>query len=156
MTATGPAYNPTRPVMGAEEFNAHRVKRYGRDYAVSDDGFDDMAVARSRGWTTHSSWGRDGWDLGTWPYVSIHLRVHDGRYEVLTIVEGDHDVYSFDSEADQHAAMDYLFLWYAADQAWCPVRGSEGRQALDAGTAVVDVRFRGPFSPARLDKERQR
>ena len=150
---TGSSYTPTRPVMGREELLAHRASAHGRDYSVSDDGYDDMSVAESRGWEAHSAWGRDGWDLGQWPYVSILLRVDGSRHEVMTIVEGDHDVYVFDSEADQHAAVDYLFLWHAAHQEWCPVQGDEGRGTLDAGTADVDVRYRGPFSWARFENE---
>jgi hypothetical protein len=145
--------NPTRPVMGRDELLAHRTKTYGRDHAVSDDGYDDMQAAQSQGWKTHGTWGRDGWDLGQWPYVTVHLRTTDGRYEVLTITEGDHELYTFASEADQHAAVDYLFLWHAANQAWCPVQGEEGRAALDLGGAEVDPRYRGPFSWARLFSE---
>lgn len=150
---SSPRYTPTRSLMRRDELLAHRVTRYSRNYAVSDDGYGDVTAAQSQGWKTHPSWGRDGWDLGQWPYVSIHLRVNGGRYEVLTIVEGDHDVYAFDSEADQHAAVDYLFLWHAANNEWCPVRGEEGREALDAGTVDVDSRYRGPFSWERLNSE---
>ena len=144
------SYTPTRPVMGRSELIAHRARTYGRDYVVSCDGYDDMELAQSQGWKTHASWGRDGWDLGQWPYVTIHLRTTGGRYEVLTITEGDHEVYAFTSEADQHAAVDYLFLWYAAYQEWCPVRGEQGREALDSGAVDVDAKYRGPSSATRL------
>lgn len=146
-------YTPSRSVMGRDELLAHRVAGGSRDYSVSDDGYGDMAHAQAQGWATCSAWGRDGWDLGEWPIVSVHMRTRDGRSEVMTIVEGDRDVYAFDSKADQHAAVDYLFLWYAASRDWSPMRGDEGRAMLDAGGASVDPKFRGPFSWARLDAE---
>ena len=150
---TSARYTPSRALMGRDELVAHRLQTYGRDYSVSDDGYDDMEAARAKGWGTESLWGRDGWNLGQWPYVSIHLRVNEGRHEVLTITEGDHEVYAFDSEADQHAAVDFLFLWHAAHEDWCPVRGEEGRDALNAGAVEVDSKYRGPFSWERLSEE---
>ena len=47
------------------------------------------------------------------------------------------------SEEDQHAAIDYLFLWYAADQRWAPLNYDQ-REALNAGTLTFDEKWRGP------------
>ena len=143
-------YTPTRPIMGATELAAHKASAHGRDYSTSQDGYEDMEQAGKAGWTNISSWGRDGWDLGKWPYVSIQARLHDGRWELQQIVEGDHDVYAFADVEDMRAAIDYLFLWYAADEDWAPLSW-EQRSDLDAGAVAVADEFRGPFSWARCD-----
>ena len=100
-----------------------------------------------------ASWGRDGWNLGDWPYVMIYVRETsgrfephhpDGRFELMQIVEGDRTVYRFLTAADRDAATDYLFLWYAAGARWAPL-GYEDRLRLDAGELTVDEKFRGPY-----------
>jgi hypothetical protein len=137
-------YTPARPVMTATELAEHHADRHGRDYRLSDDGYGDMEVNEKRGWHTLSSWGADGWDLGSWPYVVLSVRDKDGRFELLSVCEGDHDSYSFDSLEDRDAALDYLFLWYAAGKRWAPIVW-EQRDALDKGEITVDNKFRGPF-----------
>ena len=148
-------YEITRPIMTADELRTHKVKSYGRDYAESGDGYEDMEAEEGRGWHALSGWGRDGWDIGTWPYVVIYTRtISATRYEVMQIVEGDRDVYAFDSEADQHAAIDYLFLWYAADKHWAPITCDQ-RPMLDTGYPLaIGDKWRGPFSWARLEAEK--
>lgn len=152
-------YTPTRAVMTAEELRAAQFRTHGRDYSQSDDGYEDMALNESRGWKTLSGWGRSGWDLGEWPYVVLSIRpADDGAWHLLSVCEGDHAYYQFATEADLHAAIDYLFLWYAAGKD--PARyehsiGWEQREALDRGEVEVDIRFRGPFSWERCDAERE-
>ena len=131
-----------RPIMTAIELAAHHTGAHGRDYTVSCDGEDDMEQAAKEGWKIIASWGRDGWNLGDWPYVVISARVTDGQFEMQQVVEGDHDQYRFGSYADLEAAIDYLFLWYAAGQHWAPL-GYEDRAALDAGKLAVDEKYRG-------------
>lgn len=138
-------YEPTRPVMSGAELAAHRVRRHGRNYAVSCDGYDDMAEARKQGWTPIGGWGEDGWDLGDWPYVAIYRRTQGGKHELMQVVEGDHDLYAFPSRADLEAAIDYLFLWYSAGESWAPVPIS-GRDSIGSPGFTVDAKFRGPFS----------
>ena len=136
-------YTTTRPLMTAAELAEHKVRSYGRNYAESDDGYTDMEAEERRGWTAISSWGYSGWDLGGWPYVAMYHRERGGKFELMQIVEGDRDVYSFESEADRYAATDYLFLWYSAGKQWAPLR-YEDRAALDAGELSVLPKFRGP------------
>lgn len=138
--------SPTRPVMAAAELAGSKVRDYGRNYALSGDGYDDMDVATRQGWQFIPGWGRDGWDMGEWPYVSIGVRNTNGRFQLMQIIEGDHTVYEFATQADRSAALDYLFLWYAAD------KGLDGfpftyeeRQQLDAGKLTIDDQWRGPF-----------
>jgi hypothetical protein len=155
----------TRPLMTAAELATHKVEEHGRDYSLSCDGYGDMEVAEKRGWRAVPSWGRDGWDLGNWPYVVIYLRevnpgdMVDGKlrrvYELLQVVEGDHTFYTFDSEADRAAAVDYLFLWYAAGngQHWAPI-SPEQRSLLDTGYPLaIGDKWRGPFSWDRCNRE---
>lgn len=137
-------YTSTRPIMGRDELRTHHVTAHGRDYRLSDDGYEDIEQAEKGGWRSRASWGADGWDLGNWPYVSIQTAQRDGKFLVQQIVEGDHDLYAFDTEADRDAALDYLFLWYAAGQDWAPLT-YEQREELDKGGFVADQKFRGPY-----------
>jgi hypothetical protein len=142
-----------RPIMTASELAVHQVDSFGRDYSKSDDGYGDMEVAANEGWTAISGWGRDGWDLGDWPYVVIYARDH----ELRQIVEGDSTVYAFDNVDDLHAAIDYLFIWYGLRREYdeWTVEGLtyDKRDALDNGELRVPERFRGPFSWKRLERE---
>lgn len=152
-------YTPTRPVMTRDELAAHHLTAFGRDYSQSCDGYDDMDVNGRKGWHSIAGWGRDGWDLADWPYVVISHGTleHDvpGKYRLLSVCEGDHTVYAFDTPEDRDAATDYLFIWYGVGRSyddWV----AEGltydkREALDAGALGIPVRFRGPFSWARLE-----
>src|SRR5690242_19666271 len=63
-----------RPIMTRAELARHEVSQYGRDYSRSDDGYSDMEVAAEDGWQAVAGWGRNGWDLGNWPYVVISVR----------------------------------------------------------------------------------
>lgn len=146
-------YEPTRPIMTSAELSEHRVAGHGRDYRFSDDGYGDMQVAEREGWRVLASWGRDGWNLGDWPYVAVYVReraetlelqLRDAKWELQVIVEGDHDVYRFDHEEDRTAALDYLFLWYAAGEKWAPL-SYEDRKQLNAGEIEVDAKWRGPY-----------
>lgn len=149
----------TRPVMTSDELSARQVDSHGRDYSRSDDGWDDMEVAASEGWSAVSGWGRDGWDLGEWPYVVVSVRdVAADRWEMRQTVEGDTTVYRFATTSDRDAAIDYLFVWYGLgkeyDEWVAEGLTHDKREALDAGTLRVPERFRGPFSWARLDAEK--
>ena len=149
----------TRPVMTAAELRTHQVTQYGRDYSESDDGYGDMAAEKSRGWQAVSGWGADGWDLGDWPYVVIYVRPAANRFDpdkpttfgLMQICEGDRTVYEFGSREDREAAIDYLFLWYSADEDWSPVGSSmpDARGRLDRGEIEIDPKFRGPYSVRR-------
>jgi hypothetical protein len=150
MTTT---YAITRPLMTAAELREHQATQYGRNYAESDDGYSDMDAEQGRGWHALAGWGRDGWDLGDWPYVAIYTReagdrgslfVPGRRFELMQICEGDRTQYAFETRAERDAAVDYLFLWYAAGKRWAPL-SYEDRAKLDAGELTVDEKFRGPY-----------
>lgn len=136
-----------RPVMTAAELAEHMTTQYGRNYAESDDGYSDMEAEAGRGWRVVAGWGRDGWDMGEWPYVMVYTREskpgQTAEFELMQVVEGDRTQYSFGTEADRSAAMDYLFLWYAAGERWAPLTG-EQREQLDKGELTFDPKWRGP------------
>lgn len=142
------SYRPTRPIMDPIELAKHQVGSHGRDYRVSQDGYEDMAAAKKDGWQVVASWGQEGWDLGSWPYVAVYRRTKDGSFQVQLIVEGDHTVYAFASEADAEAAIDYLFLTFSVEESWSPVKPSE-RSRIGGPAFQVESRFRGPFSWGR-------
>lgn len=139
--------------MTAAELATFKTTSYGRNYNESCDGYGDMEAENKRGWHDIPAWGRDGWNLGEWPYVVIYHRTTnpgtvtggklDRVYELMSICEGDRDVYTFPTEADREAATDYLFLWYAAGKRWAPLDWDD-REALDAGDLTVDDKYRGP------------
>lgn len=146
-----------RPIMTREELATHHLTEHGRDYSRSDDGYGDMEQAAKAGWRVLSGWGRDGWDLGDWPYVVISIKDTAepsmyGTFQLQSVCEGDHDIYAFNSDADRSAALDYLFLWYQAGTGDLSI--DIDREALDAGTLRVDPMYRGPFSWARCDAEK--
>lgn len=132
-----------RPIMTSAELAQHKVTSYGRNYSESDDGYSDMEAEEKRGWQALANWGRDGWNLGEWPYVMIYVR-QDAKFKLMQIVEGDRTEYEFASEEERSAAIDYLFLWYSADKRWSPVTW-EQRSALDSGLLTVDDKYRGPY-----------
>lgn len=148
-------YTPTRPLMTSKELRKYRVTSHGRDYRYSDDGYEDVELAEGQGWKAVWNWGRDGWDLGDAPYVTFQISMSTRKFRLQQIVEGDHDVYDFDSQEDLYAAVDYLFLWYARSSWWAEEVGIKiDRDALDAGEVTVDDKFRGPCSLARMDEEK--
>lgn len=138
-----------RPIMTSAELAKFRVRTYGRDYSESDDGYSDMEAEAGRGWRPVGLWGRDGWDLGDWPYVVFYFKTtlgDQGRvYELMQICEGDRTVWSFTSEEDRSAAVDFLFLWHLAGTgySWSPLTW-EQREQLDKGELTFDPKWRGP------------
>lgn len=145
-----------RPIMTAAELASHKTDAHGRDYSRSDDGYGDMEVAATEGWSAISCWGSDGWDLGDWPYVVISIRIRnaplggdDTKYQVRQTCEGDTTVWTFDKPEDCRAAIDYLFIWYGLSRGYdeWAVEGltDDKRDGLDAGALRVPEKFRGPY-----------
>lgn len=80
------------------------------------DGHGWMA-ALSGGWHEVASWGADGWDLGSWPYVVVAH--YDGADELgllfgrVVYVEGDLFVegYRWRSERDKASSDTAVYYW---------------------------------------------
>jgi hypothetical protein len=65
------------------------------------------------GWQPVPGWGRDGWDLGSWPYAIIVHYDGDDLYGMATYVEGDIRSEAFPSREARDAATDRVaaFHW---------------------------------------------
>ncbi len=113
------------------------VERTSRviDGRYCDDGFDFISQAESAGWHAVAAWGKDGWDLGDWPYVVYCFR---GETERASYCEGDIVIERYADRESRERATDEsaMFYWRSNDESW-----------LDRDPADL----RGPFSRARLD-----
>lgn len=137
-----------RPVMTDEELASHEIPaegiwEAGRLY----DGYDRQTVVAKRGWHAISAWGRDGWDLGSWPLVTVYCREDEegpNPFLVAENVEGDTTVYAFATESERNAGVDRIafFHWHYAKESW--VAGIES-------AADMPEHLRGPFRWSRLD-----
>lgn len=113
-------------------------------FRFAGDGYDRAEVAERVGWRPIAAWGKDGWDLGSWPYVMIFFRERNGRFEVCTNTEGDASLASFETEPERSAHVDAiaLFHWRNASEPWV-----EGIRSV----ADMPADLRGPFSWARCN-----
>lgn len=148
---TEPKPGPSTPTLGAYR------ELHGGDYF--GDGYDWMEKLGGTGWGAIPNWGRDGWDLGDWPLV-IYAHAYDkdtGDYLLCERVEGDVTVWAFHTKEALYEATDRC-----ARTSWSrdPERHGEAMTealalAESTGEELLDRRFRGPFSWARLDAEKE-
>lgn len=121
---------------------------YITDTPLGLDGYDRMEFVRNTaGWRPIPSWGRDGWDLGSWPYVTIMFKEADGKYAVREDVEGDVTIRQFETEQQRNAYVDTIAFYY-----W-----HQNKEDWVAGIKSADDMppyLRGPFSWKRLEAER--
>lgn len=79
----------------------------------ADEGYDWMQ--KLKGWIPIPSWGEDGWDLGSWPYVvvAIHINAPAKIYAVTVYCEGDITTEQYKTEAEMNEAIDSIaeFHW---------------------------------------------
>lgn len=74
-------------------------------------------------------WGRDGWDLGCWPYIVFAFAQHpteagSSAYGYATYVEGDLAAHWYSTEEARNLAVSKEAWWY-----WCSGQ-SDGPEAL--------------------------
>jgi hypothetical protein len=78
-------------------------------------GYEWMEEGLPEGWYVEPMWGRDGWNLGSWPYVIVALFIDDEheRYAVTTYVEGDINVKRYKSRGALYVAVNEIaeFHW---------------------------------------------
>lgn len=112
-----------------------------------ESGFDWMDQLPA-GWHAEPSWGRDGWDLGTWPTIVVALFVDEEheRYAVATYTEGDVAVRHYASRGALYVAVNEVaeFHWRLG-QALGPRDLPEGRGLL--------AKHCGPYSEERHRRE---
>jgi hypothetical protein len=108
-----------------------------------DEGYERTSYARSTGWQPVSSWGRDGWDLGNWPYVIVY---HRGETELAQDIEGDITIETLTTAEERDRKTDELaFLyWKNANEEWV--------QGIDSHEQMPD-HLRGAFSWSRRESE---
>jgi hypothetical protein len=105
------------------------------------DGYDWMGDLQD-GWHPVPGWGRDGWDLGDWPYSVIVHYDGDGVHGLGQYVEGDISVKSFPSREERDAATDEVAAFY-----W-RYNGS-GPTDLPESDDDLAPHHRGPYSRGR-------
>lgn len=94
------------------------------------------------GWHAYASWGRDGWDLGDWPYsiVVLYDNPQAQAFAHGVYTEGDIEVTRHASEAELHGAVNAIALWYWRHH---PHRGPPdlpgGRQCAAASPWAVQL-----------------
>ena len=145
---TEPKPRPDTPTLGA-----YREIR-GGDYF--GDGYDWMEKLDGTGWHAIPGWGRDGWDLGDWPLVII-AQAYDrdeGDYLLCERVEGDVTVWAYRTKEALYEATDRI-----ARTHWSRDPESKGEAMVEALAntpegELLDRRFRGPFSWARVEAEK--
>lgn len=109
-----------------------------------DDGYDRMGPARQRGWDAIPSWGRDGWDLGSWPLVVVYHRQSPNGWEMAVNVEGDVTCYRFPTREllDEATDLEAFFYWHWAGEQWI-----EGAKTA----SEMPDHCRGPYSSRRAE-----
>ena len=119
---------------------------WDRARALGDDGYDVMDRARVYRWIAVPSWGRDGWDLGTWPLVVMYHRTAGEQYDLAYYVEGDVTVYRYASRELRDAATDCLAFWH-----WSRAATSGLRESTESRTPLRTCadRSRGSVSKRR-------
>ncbi len=112
-----------------------------------DCGYDIMEPASAHGWQPISGWGRDGWNMGSWPYVVMYHRRTADAWQVAYYVEGDLTIYSYPDRELCLAGLDCLALWHWKHD------GEEWAAGIDR---VEDApgHLRGAYSSKRLDAEK--
>lgn len=111
-------------------------------------------------WIIPSAWGRDGWDLGEWPYVKYgYVDVDDKAFGYLSYCEGDVTVDVFDTREARDFELDKaaLFHWLRDERQRHHMEGIARRKGKEVDTLTPDdlpPHRRGHFSWARLDREK--
>jgi hypothetical protein len=110
-----------------------------------DEGYDRMEFARGLGWKSVSSWGLNGWDLGSWPYVVVY---HRSETELAVDVEGDIDIEEFATREERDRRTDEIAFFYWKTHEKELVEGTPSHEQMPPN-------LRGAFSWSRLDASRQ-
>ena len=105
---------------------------YGDGYGVME-----QAERKVHGWCVISGWGRDGYDLGSWPLVMVFFRQRHG-FEVAYYVEGDVVCYAAPTEAIRNAIVDEIAFFHWKHQ------GEQWVEGYDSVEQLPDE-LRGPY-----------
>jgi hypothetical protein len=105
------------------------------------DGYDVMEAAEAQGWRAISSWGKDGYALGSWPYAIIFFRRKDEEYQLIYYVEGDVTMYACPTKELRQAITDELAFFHSCHQEADWVQGYTSVEQLPP-------ELRGPYRSA--------
>jgi hypothetical protein len=104
-------------------------------------GYEVMEHAENRQWEAIGNWGKDGWDLGSWPFVIVFFRDRAGFFDVLTYVEGDVTMYACPTEKIREAITNEIALFHWQHNEYsCP-------PGMDIYKTVDDLpeKLKGPY-----------
>ena len=104
--------------------------------AIYGGGYDVMEAAHEEKWRAIPGWGKDGYDLGDWPYVIVFTRNQHGRYDIMYYVEGDVTMYSAPTKEIRNAIIDEIAFFH-----W---RGEEWVEGYDSVDQLPDE-LKGPY-----------
>jgi hypothetical protein len=112
-----------------------------------DDGWGWMKNL-PEGWKAHGSWGRDGWDLGSWPYriVAIYDHPEQHTFAYATYTEGDVRAVTCESQEELYEAVDDVAEYHWRND---PNRAPDDLPAHDGLLA----HHCGPFDPKQVRAE---
>jgi hypothetical protein len=84
------------------------------------DGYGVAELVRRWDWEAIADWGKDGYNLGSWPLVIVFWRDHEGGFDVAEYVEGDATVYTCPTEEIREQITDEIayFHWRHTDKDW--------------------------------------
>ena len=108
-----------------------------------DDGYGWMSRLRD-GWRPVAGWGRNGWDLGDWPYAVVAHYDGEDVSGLGTYVEGALYERSFPSREERDAATDQLAAFY-----WR--LNENGPDDLPESDDDLAPHHRGPYTLRRRD-----
>lgn len=100
------------------------------------------------GWRAQGSWGRDGWDLGAWPYVVVAVFDHPEQtaFAYATYTEGDVNTVTCESQEELYEAIDDVaeYQWRSNPEV--------GPDDLPANDGLLP-HHRGPFGWQQIERE---
>lgn len=99
-------------------------------------GYDVMEAAHEEKWRAIPGWGKDGYDLGNWPYAIVFFRNRQTQYDIIYYVEGDVMMYTTPSEEIRNAIVDEIAFFH-----W---KGEEWVQGYDTVEQLPDE-LKGPY-----------
>jgi hypothetical protein len=108
------------------------------------DGYDVIEAAEKKGWRAIGSWGRDGYDLGSWPYVIIFFRRKGDEYQLIYYVEGDVTMYICPTKEIRQRITDELALFHWHHNTSSAPDGIERYKSVDE----LPDDLRGPYRSA--------
>lgn len=94
-------------------------------------------ITQTNQWYAVPSWGKSGWDLGSWPLVMVFFRECKGTFDVATYCEGDISQYACPTPEIRNAITDDIAFFH-----WKWVAGYETVEQLPP-------ELRGPYGKMR-------